>query len=72
MGLNYTLSDAANMTMSFEFEPKGSWVNQDKVNNETIKERVHEIAKMMDVTAQVYTKNTSRGTSQKAVGWPIL
>jgi len=37
--------------MSFEFEPKGSWVNKDQVNNETIKERVHEIAKMMDVTA---------------------
>tara|TARA_B110000285_G_C14684500_1_gene406202 strand:+ start:416 stop:529 length:114 start_codon:yes stop_codon:yes gene_type:complete len=37
--------------MSLEFEPKGSWVNQDKVNNETIKERVHEIAKLMDVTA---------------------
>lgn len=50
-GLNYTLSDAENMTMSLEFEPKGSWVNQDKVNNETIKERVHEIAKLMDVTA---------------------
>jgi hypothetical protein len=49
--LNYTLSDAENMTMSLEFEPKGSWVNQDKVNNETIKERVHEIAKLMDVTA---------------------
>lgn len=50
-GLNYTLSDSENMTMSFEFEPKGSWVNKDQVNNETIKERVHEIAKMMDVTA---------------------
>ena len=50
-GLNYTLSDAENMTMSFEFEPKGSWVSQDGVTNETIKERVHEMAKMMDVTA---------------------
>ena len=70
--LNYTLSDAENMTMSFEFEPKGSWVGKDQVNNETIKQRVHEMAKMMDVTAQVYMKNTSRGTSVKAIGWPIL
>ena len=71
-GLNYTLSDAENMTMSFEFEPKGSWVSKDGVTNETIKEHVLEMAKLMDVTAQVYTKNTSRGTSVKAVGWPIL
>ena len=50
-GLNYTLSDNENMTMSFEFEPKGNWVNKDGVTNETIKERVHEIAKFFDVTA---------------------
>jgi hypothetical protein len=71
-GLNYTLSDAENMTMSLEFQPAGSWVNEDGVTNETIKERVHEVAKMLDVTATIYNKNTSRGTSAKQIGWPIL
>ena len=70
-GLNYTLSDAENMTLSVEFQPKGSWVNEDGITNETIKERVHEIAKLLDVTATIYTKNTSRGSSEKQVGWPI-
>ena len=71
-GLNYTLSDAENMTMSLEFQPAGSWVNKDGVTNDTIKERVHEVAKMLDVTATIYNKNTSRGTSAKQIGWPIL
>jgi len=64
-GLNYTLSDAENMTLSVEFQPKGSWVNSDGVTNETIKERVHEIAKLLDVTATINNKNTSRGSSEK-------
>ena len=71
-GLNYTLSDAENMTLSVEFQPKGSWVNSDGVTNETIKERVHEIAKLLDVTATINNKNTSRGSSEKQIGRPIL
>lgn len=72
VGLNYTLSDAENMTMSLEFQPQGSWVNEDGVTNGTIKDRVHEIAKMIDVTATIYNRNTSRGTSTKRIGWPVL
>lgn len=72
VGLNYTLSDAENMTMSLEFQPQGTWVNEDGVTNGTIKDRVHEIAKMIDVTATIYNKNTSRGTSTKRIGWPVL
>jgi len=72
VGLNYTLSDAENMTMALEFQPRGSWVNEDGVNNYTIKHRVHEMAKFMDVTAAIYNKNMSRGTSAKRIGWPIL
>lgn len=60
------------MTMSLEFQPIGSWVNEDGVTNETVKERVHELAKMVDVTAAIYNRNTSRGTSTKRIGWPIL
>ena len=58
--------------MSLEFEPIGSWVGNDDVTNYTIKHDVHEVAKFMDVTASIYNKNMSRGTSAKRVGWPIL
>jgi len=72
VALNYTLSDAENMTMSLEFEPIGSWVAGDDITNYTIKHEVYEIAKFMDVTASIFNKNMSRGTSTKRVGWPIL
>ena len=37
VAMNYTLSDAENMTIAVEFLPKGDWVNKDKTTNETIK-----------------------------------
>ena len=70
--MNYTLSDAENMTMSLEFEPIGSWINENGVTNYTIKQNVLEMAKFMDVTATIFNKNMSRGTSTKRIGWPIL
>ena len=72
VALNYTLSDAENMTMSLEFEPVGSWVGGSDITNYTIKHEVHEMAKFMDVTATIFNKNMSRGTSTKSIGWPIL
>ena len=30
------------------------------------------MAKYLDVTATIYNKNMSRGTSIKRIGWPIL
>ena len=60
------------MTLSVEFMPKGNWVNIDDTTNETIKNNVMDFVKYLDVTATVYNKNMSRGTSTEAVGWPIL
>ena len=54
---NYTMSEAENMTLSIEFQPKGNWVNEDGTNNGTIKDNVFEFVKFCDVYAQVYTKN---------------
>ena len=58
--------------MALEFQPEGNWVNLNGVTNYTIKHRVHEMAKFMDVTATIYNKNMSRGTSLKQIGRPIL
>ena len=51
--------------MSVELTPKGDWVNKDKTTNATIKHKVIEFAKILDVTATIYNKNMSRGTSTK-------
>ena len=72
VALNYTLSDAENMTLSVELMPKGDWVNKDETSNETIKHNIMEFVKFVDVTATVYNKNMSRGTSPKSIGWPVL
>lgn len=42
-----------------EFKTRGDWVNQDGVTNETIKENVFELVKLLDVTGSVYNRNTS-------------
>ena len=72
VALNYTLSDAENMTMALEFQPIGDWVNNVAITNYTIKQNVAEMAKFMDVTASIYMKNMTRGTSPKRIGYPIL
>ena len=56
---NYTLSDAQNLTINLEFKTRGNWVNEDGVTNETIKENVFELVKLLDVTGSVYNRNTS-------------
>tara|TARA_B110000285_G_C14928783_1_gene516346 strand:- start:257 stop:472 length:216 start_codon:yes stop_codon:yes gene_type:complete len=66
------MSEAENMTLSIEFQPKGNWVNEDGTNNDTIKDNVFEFVKFCDVYAQVYTKNMTKGASLENAGWPIL
>ena len=66
------MSEAENMTLAIEFQPKGNWVNEDGTTNETIKHTVIEFVKFCDVKAQVFTKNLTKGSSIESVGWPVL
>ena len=69
---NYTLSDAQNLTINIEFKTRGNWVNKDGVTNETIKQDVFELVKLLDVTGTVYNRNTTQSSPEERVGWPVL
>lgn len=69
---NYTLSEAENITLAIEFQPKGNWINEDGTTNGTIKDYVFEFVKFCDVSAQVYSRNMTPGVSVESVGRPVL
>ena len=47
-------------------------MNEDGITNETIKQKVYEIVKLLDVTGTVYNRNTTQSSPEERVGWPIL